>query len=125
MKLIKLKDYNRIYSVDSLQEEYRKLFGNSRTEYEKCRNKLRTNLHILDRSNIGSVLSYQQFEKLEGEDLYSIRHVGESNPRVIFAYIGEQGYIVLLSSCKEKSKNDYQPAIRRARERLKELEGLK
>lgn len=125
MDLVKLDGYNRIYSVNVFQDEYRKLFGNSRVEYERCRKKLRANLRILDNSRRETILTYYQFEKIEGEDLYSIRHINESNPRVIFAYVSKRGNIVLLSACKEKSTHDYQPALRKAKERLKDLEEQK
>lgn len=121
MEIVKLTGYTNIYAVDPFQEEYRSLFGKSRTEYIHCLKKLETNLRILDQAGLQQALTYIQFEKLENEDLYSIRYVGKSNPRVIFASV-VKGRIILLSAFKEKRDSDYQNAIRKAKERRKELE---
>lgn len=121
MELVKLEDYNNIYAVDPFEDEYKSMFGKSNAEYKNCLKKLRTNLRILEQVRLQQALTYQQFEKVEGEDLYSIRYVSKSNPRVIFAYIVE-GHIILLAAFKEKKKSDYQIAINRAKDRLKELE---
>ena len=123
MDIVKLKDFDRIYAVDVFRKEYEQLFGKSRNEYIKCLKKLRTNLKILDKEMKNS-LQYQQFEKLSGSDLYSIRHVGEKNPRVIFAFVSDN-YVLLLSSCKEKDKRDYMNALETANRRLLQLEGRK
>ncbi len=124
MEIIKLKDYNRIYAVASLPDEYKKLFGKSQTEYKKCLKKLKTNLRILDQTEFKHALTtYQQFEKLENENLYSIRYVSQSNPRVLFCLVSESG-IVLLSACKEKDSSDYESAKLRAKERVKEMEEM-
>ena len=121
MEIVKLEDYKNIYAVDPLADEYKSLFGKSYTEYKNCLEKLKTNLSILDHEGLKKALTYQQFEKVEGEDLYSIRYVSKSNPRVIFAYVVE-GSIILLAAFKEKKKSDYQNAINKAKDRIKELE---
>lgn len=121
MKLIKLKDYNSIYSVEDFMPEYKSLFGKSMEECRSCLKKLAVNLKILDQEGLKKALTYQQFEKLENEDLYSIRYVGQLNPRVVFAHV-EKGKVILLASFKEKNKSDYSRAINKAKQRLKSLE---
>lgn len=83
MEIIKLKDYNNIYAVDCFGEEYKALFGKSLSSYQKHLAKLRFNLRILDKE-LKKSIKHQQFEKLEGSNFYSIRHVSAINPRVIF-----------------------------------------
>lgn len=121
MDVVKLKDYNNIFAVDCFDSEYRELFGKSSGEYLKYYTKLRKNLRILDQELKNSI-RYQQFEKLEDSQFYSIRHVSAINPRVIFAYIDNEGKVILLSSCKENKTSDYSNALKRARQRLKILE---
>ncbi len=123
MEVIKLKDYNHIYYVDVFENEYAALFTKSKTEYQKNLLKLRQNLRILDSEDINP-LRLQQFEKLEGENLYAIRYVSKSNSRVIYAYMDERQNIILLSACKEKGKSDYRSAIEKARQRYRILEEL-
>ena len=64
-----------------------------------------------------------RFEKLENADgLYAIRHQSVINPRVVFAFQSADGIVVLLTSFKEKSKSDYDAAMKRAKSILRELE---
>lgn len=121
MDIIKLVDYNNLYAVEPFWDEYEALFGKSKTAYKKYLKKLRFNLGVLDREKQRSI-QYQQFEQLDNTNLYSIRHVSAINPRVIFAYIDNDGNIVLLSSFKEKSTSDYDRGVQQAKQRLKELE---
>ena len=120
MRIIKLADFNNIYYVDSFFSEYRELFGKSRSIYASCLKKLRMNLRILDAEK-QKAITYQQFEKLKDADIYSIRHVGQDNDRVIFAFIDKNNNVLLLSSCKEKSASDYRKAVSQAEERLRIL----
>ena len=122
MEIIKLKDYKNIYAVDSFFAEYSSLFGKSKAAHTQYLKKLRTNLGILDREMKKSI-QYQQFEQLENTNLYSIRHVSTINPRVVFAYIDNDGKVILLSSFKEKKRADYDRAVEQAKLRLKQLEG--
>ena len=121
MNIIKLKDYNHIYAIDSFLDEYVALFGKNKSAYLKHLKKLRTNLKILD-SKMEKSIQFQQFEKLEGQPFYSIRHVSKINPRVIFVLIDNDENVILLSSCKEKSKGDYDRAIAKAQQRMHEME---
>ena len=121
MELVKLEDYNHIYAVDTFAKEYKGLFGKSKKDYTSYKQILETNLRILDRVDLQQALTYLQFEKLENEELYSIRHVSKSNPRVIFASVLE-GHVILLVAFKEKRESDYQNALRKAKDRMKELE---
>lgn len=120
MQVIKLFGFNDIYYVEPFFREYKDLFGKSRKAYEECLKKLRTNLRILDAEK-QKVITYQQFEKLKDSEIFSIRHVGQENDRVIFAFIDEHNDVLLLSSCKEKSTSDYRKAIAQAEERLKTI----
>jgi len=121
MEIIKLKDYNNIYAIDSFFSEYRGLFGKSKAAHTQYLQKLRFNLDILDREMKKSI-QYQQFEQLENTNLYSIRHVSVINPRVVFAYIDSDGKVILLSSFKEGKRADYNRAVEQAKQRLKQLE---
>ncbi|MDO5445040.1 MAG: hypothetical protein Q4F31_05405 [Eubacteriales bacterium] len=121
MQLEKLEGYNSIYAVDVVRKEYKKLFGKNSKEYADCLQKLRVNLKILDVNGIQKALQYQQFEKLDNEELYSIRYVSKSNPRVLFAVFDGESFI-LLSCCKEKNRGDYEIAKETARARMKQLE---
>lgn len=120
MKLIKLKEFNRIYSVSTLLKEFKALFGKSVSEFEDCLEKERYNLKILDTVGITDALGFKQFEKLTNEELYSIRYVSKQNPRILFA-VYEDGVYILLSCCKENETSDYKGAIELAKRRLKEL----
>lgn len=121
MEIIKLEDYKDIYAVEPFLSEYEALFGKSKAAYKTYFKKLRFNLGILDREKQRSI-QYQQFEQLENTKLYSIRHVSAINPRVIFAYIDNNGKVVLLSSFKEKRDSDYDRGVQLAMQRLKQLE---
>lgn len=121
MEILKLKDYNNIYAVDVFMDEYNALFGKSKSDRVKYLKKLYSNLRILD-AEMQKAIQYQQFEKLSDESLYSIRHVSTVNPRVIFAYIDNNNKVVLLSSCKEKRRSDYDNALKQAKQRMKQLE---
>lgn len=122
MELIQLKEYNNIYAVAPFREEFKDLFGKSQNEYKVCQQKLAVNLRILDQIGLQQALTYPQFEKLENEGLYSIRYVSKNNPRVIFAHISEYGRIILLTAFKEKRDSDYRKALKKAKDRMKELE---
>ena len=121
MKLVKLAGFNRIFAVDTFQKEYKKLFGKSKAQYIEYYEKLKTNLDILD-TLYTDALEMQQFEPLVNEDgLYSIRHVSQVNPRVVFTMITDGGQVVLLSCAKEKSTSDYTKAKQKARQLRKEI----
>lgn len=121
MEIIKLADYKDLYFVEPFFDEYEALFGKSKAAYKQYLKKLRFNLGILDREKHRSI-QYQQFEQLENTNLYSIRHVSAINPRVVFAYIDNDGKVVLLSSFKEKGDSDYDRGVQLAKQRLKQLE---
>ena len=122
MDIIKLEGYKNIYAVDSFLSEYQSLFGKSKKSHDQYLKKLRHNLRSLD-NEMKNAIQYQQFEQLENSNLYSIRHVSVFNPRVVYAYIGDDGKVILLSSFKEKNRSDYARGMKQAAERLKELEG--
>lgn len=122
MEVVKLKDYNNIYAVDSFDSEYKSLFAKSKSDYSHYLKKLRFNLSILDKE-LKKAIQYQQFEQLENTNIYSIRHVSVINPRVIYAYIDEAGKVILLTAFKEKNASDYERGIKQAKQRLKQLEG--
>lgn len=122
MEIIKLKDYKNIYAVDSFSSEYQSLFGKSKGLYNQYLKKLRFNLSILDKE-MKKAIQYQQFEQLENSNLYSIRHVSVINPRVVYAYIDDDGKVILLSAFKEKNASDYDRGMKQAEQRLKQLEG--
>lgn len=122
MDIVKLEGYNNIYAIDSFFSEYMTLFGKSKAAHTQYLKKLRSNLDILDREMKKSI-QYQQFELLDNTNLYSIRHVSVINPRVIFAYIDNDGKVILLSSFKEGKRSDYNRAVEQAKQRLKQLEG--
>lgn len=121
MEIIKLTGYGHLYAVDSFFLEYQALFGKSAAEHKKHLAKLRTNLGILDRE-LQAAVQYQQFEKLGGEELYSIRHVSKANPRVIYAFFAADGKIILISCFKERNAADYQRGIQQAKTRINQLE---
>ena len=124
MDLVQLSGFKRIYAVDTFAKQYKKLFGKSEAQYIKYSEKLNTNLGILDALGLDA-LEMQKFESLVNEDgLYSIRHVSQINPRVIFTVIttiSDEGEIVLLSCAKEKSTADYDKAKQTAQQYRKEL----
>lgn len=122
MEIIKLKGYDHLYAVDSFFSEYQALFGKSAAEHRKYLIKLRKNLGILDREMKSASTGYQQFEKLEGVELWSIRHVSKFNPRVIYAFFMDDEKIILISSFKEHNKSDYERGIQLAKARIKQLE---
>lgn len=123
MGITKLMDYDNIYAVDTFEEEYKKMFSNSR-DYDFYHKKLTTNLAMLDTfNNIQSAIINMNFEHIENtENLYSIRHVSTLNPRVIFfCKAGENTYI-LLNSFFERDKKDYRKAIKTAKSILSSLD---
>lgn len=123
MDIIKTEGFERIYEVDVFSGEYKKLFGKNKRIYEKELDTLHTRLDFLDR-NEKSPLEQQQFEPVHDHPpLYSIRHVSQANPRVVFVFAEQDRSVVLLACTLEKSTNDYKKVIARAEERLKLLEG--
>lgn len=122
MKIQKLEHFDSIYSVDTFWDEYKSLFKKDKNQHKRHLKKLFENLRILDERKSDAIL-HQQFEKLKNSDLYSIRHVSELNPRVIFVFAGNSENSILLACTLEKSKNDYDKVMIKAKERLKELEG--
>lgn len=121
MRLVKIEGYCKIYAVEIFGKEYRSLFGKSLKDFNDCLSKLNTNLEILDSSTIEEALTYPQIEQLKNCGLYAIRHKSKINPRVILAFNYESN-IILLTSFKEKSKSDYDNAIVRAKERMREID---
>lgn len=122
MNIIKLDGYNDIYAVENFLDEYKDLFKKNMNEYRKYLTKLKSNLKILDVQK-EKAIQFQQFERVENQPFYSIRHVSKFNPRVIYAYIDENDRIILLTSFRETKTADYRPALDRAKERMKLLEG--
>lgn len=122
LDIIKDKLYNNIYRVDVFEKEYKKMFGKSKSLYFREHEQLAINLHILD-TEMNAALERDQFHAVIGHSpLYSIRHISQSNPRVLFIFTESDGAVVLLSCTLEKSKSDYDAAIARAEERLNLLE---
>lgn len=122
---MRIKKYNigdNIYVAESFDGDYRNLYGKSKDSFEKNKLKLNKNLSVLEKVGIKTAISdYQQFEYLTNENLFSIRHVSKLNPRVIFAYCAPEGQILLLSCVLEKNKSDYDKAINKANNIIKEL----
>lgn len=120
--IIKDDRFDNIYRVDVFEKEYRKMFGKSKNLYSKEHEQLAVNLSILD-SEMNAALERDQFHAVTGSpSLYSIRHVSQANPRVLFVFAESDSAIVLLSCTLEKSSSDYDAAIARAKERLCLLE---
>lgn len=123
MNLISLNGYKKIYSIDSFWDDYKKLFGKDTHSYQKEKETLLTNLHTLDdQPLIESLKMRSRFERLSNEELYVIRHVSKTNPRVVFVTSDEDGNFILLNSFLEKSREDYEIAKDRAKGILKILE---
>ena len=121
MNKSKFEDYTNIYAVEGFQEEFEETLNEKDTNgrYHKW---LRRKLAVLEESGYGG-LTDRDFEKLEDTDpkLYAIRYPkSKKNPRVVYAYV-DYGEVVLLHTFQEKSKNDYQSAIRIATNRVKLL----
>lgn len=123
MQLIKRVGYEKIYELDSFDKDYRKMFGKggAHNSYYK---KFLENLKVLDNvSSIEHALIDQRFELIDGEShIYSIRHKSKMNPRVLFFHTTADGVYILLCGFLEKSKSDYDVALRKAKGILKELE---
>lgn len=117
MKIIKYEDFENIWRVEGFDKEYEALFGKSKSEHKKYLTKLFDNLFLLDQHKTAG---RKQFEKIE-ENLWSIRDVSKSNPRVLYTYITDDGKIILLHPFLEKSGSDYEEGKRRARKQVKEL----
>jgi hypothetical protein len=101
------------------------LFGKSRSDYIDCLKRLRSNLRVLDTEMKTAIIRYKQFEKLEGDNLYSIRDLGKMNDRVIYAFIDRGGAVLLLTAFLEKKGTaDYKKHMDTAKARLKQ-EGVR
>lgn len=122
MTVVKLDGYNRVYAIDSVMSEFKALFGKNSSAYMKELKRLRTSLAILDADPVAAVMHNKtRFEHLENTSIYAIRHVSQSNPRVLYATFDDRGNIILLYCFKEKSKSDYNAAISTAEKRFEEV----
>ena len=121
----KLAGFTHIYYYDGFPEEFKHLFGKSRSDYIDCLKRLRSNLRVLDTEMKTAIIRYKQFEKLEGDNLYSIRDLGKMNDRVIYAFIDRGGAVLLLTAFLEKKGTaDYKKHMDTAKARLKQ-EGVR
>ena len=123
LKVLKLEGLNNIYIVATFMDDFSNLFGKNKGDTKRYREYLFRWLKRLDEEGL-SVLSYDQFEKLEDTDikLYAIRHPNSQiNERYIFITGYKNGYI-LLTSFLEKSTDDYNNAIRRSQNIYRQLE---
>lgn len=116
MKLLSLKGYNHIYTVDSFFDDFKKMFGKDAHTYESEKKYLLSSLKMLDQQPLSELLKMgARFEHLTNEDLYVIRHVSKTNPRSIFVTGDDDGNLYLLNCFLEKSRSDYEIAKEKAR----------
>lgn len=121
MKIVPLGDFENIWYIDSFAKEFQHLFGKSKKEANDYLEVLFRDLELLDKFDIAEL---RQFEPLVGEDdLYSIRLMGRANCRVLYTCTMIGNKIILLFPFLEKSKSDYEKAIRRARPIVKSILG--
>lgn len=115
--------FENIYLHYKFTKEFKSMFGKSvPVQYT---NWLHRRLLMLEKEGKQAVDGVS-FEKLKGKEgdagLYSIRYAkSKANPRVIYAYIGEDGECALLSAFLERDAKDYENAGKRALHRLKEI----
>ena len=132
---MELKHYNvtdKIFYIDVVARELKKLFSNDKFNEKRYYDWLDLKLKLLDVRNLQSLLveSSRDFEKLSGQEkmpVYSLRNIKISgNIRVIFSTYDLDGeeIIILLTAFKEKNKGDYKESIDRAKNRLKEVPAL-
>ncbi len=126
MELIKIDGFNNIYAVECFFEEFNdatgERFGDDITEKNgRYRRLLIGKLEVLDDPNI-TEWKLKSFEKLSDTDICAIRFPKtELNPRTLYIRI-EGGSVILLGYFKEKSASDYKRNIKKAEERLGQLE---
>ncbi len=121
MGLLKVDGFNKIYQLEEFQEEFENTVSETKAtgRYHKW---LRAKLRQLD------ALGYQacklrDFEPLVDTNpkLYSIRYPqSPKNTRVLYIYV-EESRVYLLHAFNEKSKSDYEHAIKTATNRVKSL----
>ncbi len=127
MELVKI-DIEGIYDTYSLTvalKEFQKAVDEVwrlAPPWKRYQKKLIQNLAVLCEEK-EKAIDLQQFEKLQGEEfLFSIRYPNaQKNIRVIYT-ITEDENIILLTAFLEKNTSDYEKGIKRAKNRLKELE---
>lgn len=119
--------FQHIFQYTGFSKEFNSMFGKSVPKrYQEW---LYRRLIMLDREGKNAVDGVQ-IEKLKGKEgaagLYSIRYArSKENPRVIYAHIFDDRYIILLTAFLEKNSNDYKVGSERALQRLKKVkEGI-
>jgi len=124
LKIQKIDGFSRIYQAECFPNEFLTMMGKNKGEQARYLRWLYTWLAVLDREGMRA-LDLSQFEYLRETDnprLFAIRHPhSQINERYIYIYeAGESA--ILLTAFMEKSKRDYDFAITRAKNILKELE---
>ena len=121
-KIEKIHGLKHIYKVESFNDELDSLFKKNKGARQRFESWLYLQLSILDRMGM-EALKLENFEKLKTDPpLYAIRHPHSIlNERYIYIYCDGED-VLLLSAFKEKSTSDYNPAIQRAHNLIKELE---
>jgi len=124
LKLQKLGGFSRIYQAECFPDEFSAMMGKNKGEQSRYLRWLYTWLAVLDREGM-KALDLSQFEYLRdtaNPRLFAIRHPhSQINERYIYIYEDGESAI-LLTAFMEKSKHDYDYAITRAKNILKELE---
>ncbi|GEM_PF-6895120 len=108
---------DNIYYLDIFEKELRKIKKDN-PNYSKW---LDRKIKILSRDAAGAT-DGKTFEKLSGQQLYSIRHPSKNNERVIYYIIDDDNSVILLTAFCERNKSDYQHSIAISKQRLKALE---
>ena len=133
MDLKHYNETNRIFYIDVVTHELKKLFNNDKFNEKKYNEWLDLKLKLLDATDLQTLLAESPgvFEKLSGQrktPLYSIRNTKiTGNIRVVFSTYNlgdEEVIIVLTTAFKEKSKSDYREGVDRAENRLKNVPAL-
>ncbi len=117
MEIHNYEDFENIFYIDKFLVELKRLKKDD-ANYARW---LHKRLAILN-NGAKEATNGHQFEKLENEELYSIRRQSQQNQRVIYYIIDEdEGGVILLSAFKEQNTSDYKNHIKLSNNRINEI----
>ena len=127
MELKRVAGFEHIYYIDGFWKGIQSIFNKSKLSYKVFLENFNLKLSILELSGKNCTLTHpNDFEILKNTDnLYVIRYKKRPhNIRILFTlyYSQDDDKIILLYGFQEKSKSDYDIAIKKAQGLLKQLE---
>lgn len=124
MGINRYEDFKNIFAHGSFKKEFLETFKRNEKSIQKEKIWLNKNLEILDQ-HIDCNLTCDNFCKLKGTgkfDVYKIKHNNHFNVRYLYFIVANEDIAILLTAFRETNKSDYDINIRKAIDRIKQIQ---